>query len=130
MRSHKAFVDLAAFDLGRLVISGILAKLILTPQWWVMLVWVLLFLVRTSNIARECVLGSGISETVPAHTVFWPCISSNVAATQVADMVQLGRLELLFWGVDTCSDPPIRISQKLRKALVKLEKVKRSSRSS
>ena len=35
--------------------------------------------VKTSNIAREAMLGAGFSDKTPAHTVTMACISSNAA---------------------------------------------------
>ena len=35
--------------------------------------------VKTSNIAREAMLGAGFSDRTPAHTVTMACISSNAA---------------------------------------------------
>ena len=52
------------------------------------------------------------------------CISSNVAATNVSDAIQLGNIDMGIAGADTLSDPPIRLSKNLRQALVRLQKAK------
>lgn len=127
MRSHRAYVNLSAYDLGRMALTGLLAKTGIDP---VLLEQVVLGTVihdpLTPNVARECVLGSGIPATVPAYTVSLACISSNMAATNLSDLIRLKRLDVgIFGGTDTCSDPPIRVSAKLRKTLVKLGNVKK-----
>ena len=126
MRSHQAFVDLTPCDLGRFALSGLMAKLPLDPdQVEHVAMGTVIHDPTTSNVARESVLAAGFPVTVPAHTVSLACISSNVAATTVSDMIQNGHIDVaIFGGVDTCSDPPIRISRQLRKTLVRLEKVR------
>lgn len=129
MRSHKAYAKLSAFDLGRFALSGLTAKTGIDPA---IIEHVSMGTVihdpKTPNVARECVLGAGFPATVPAHTVSLACVSSNVAATNLADMIQLKRLKAaIFGGVDTCSDPPIRFSPKLRELMVKMSKVKSAS---
>ncbi len=81
---------------------------------------------HTPNIARESVLAAGLSARVPAHTVSLACISSNMAATQIADMIRLQRISIgIAGGVDTCSDPPIRLSPNFRRALVRWQKIRK-----
>lgn len=126
VRSHQAFVDLSPCDLGRFALTGLLAKINLEPE---LIEYVTLGTVihdpHTPNVARESVLAAGLPVGVPAHTVSMACISSNVAATTVSDMISCGHIDIaIFGGVDTCSDPPIRVSRQVRKALVRLEKVK------
>jgi hypothetical protein len=43
--------------------------------------------VKTSNVAREAMLGAGFSDKTPAHTVTMACISSNQAITSSMGMV-------------------------------------------
>ena len=127
MRSHKAYVNLSAFDLGRFALSGLMSKTALEPDLVEQVTMgTVIHDPKTPNVARECVLGAGLPSVVPAYTVSLACISSNVAATNTADMIRLQRLQIgIFGGTDTCSDPPIRFSPKLRKALVRLGKIKK-----
>ena len=127
MRSHKAYVNLSSYDLGRFAISGLMAKTGLDPELpQQVAMGTVIHDPGTSNVARECILSAGLSPQVPAYTVSLACISSNVAATSLADMVRLKRIDIgIFGGTDTCSDPPIRFSPKLRKALVRLGNIKK-----
>jgi len=81
--------------------------------------------VRTSNLARECGLGAGIPDSVPAHTVTMACISANQAAATAAAMINSGQAEVaVVGGAETMSDVPIRFHKEMRKRLIKLSKYK------
>ena len=124
MHSHKSFSSLSSFDLGSLTLQGILTKTGLdSEQIEHIIMGTVLHEPRTPNIARECLLGAGFSSNIPAHTVSLACISSNVATTEMANMIALGQVKMgIVGGVDTCSDPPIRVSKSMRQKLVKLSK--------
>ena len=79
----------------------------------------------TPNIARESMLGAGLDNSTPAHTISMACITSNMAATTAADQIRLGKCKTaVIGGVDHLSDPPIRVSRNLRQALIRLQKSK------
>jgi acetyl-CoA acyltransferase len=81
--------------------------------------------VKTSNVAREAMLGAGMSDKTPAHTVTLACISSNVAITSAMGMIATGQADVcIAGGVETMSDVPIRFSQNVRKAMLKSTKIK------
>ena len=126
MHSNKALSELSAFDLGSYAIQGLLGKVKIDPaQVEHVIMGTVLHEPNTPNIARECVLASELSSSVPAHTVSLACISSNMAATQMANMITLGQVKMgIVGGVDTCSDPPIRVAKSLRKKLIKMSKTK------
>ncbi len=127
MRSHKAYVSMRACELGRFALSGLIDRTGLDPA---LIEHVVMGTVihdpHTPNVARECVLAAGFPTHVPAHTVSIACISSNMSTTQIADMIRLKRVSIgVSGGVDTCSDPPIRLSPNFRRALVRWQKVKK-----
>jgi acetyl-CoA acetyltransferase family protein len=126
LKSNGAFKDLMAHDLGRIAIAGLLAKTGLDPQAVDLVVMgTVVQEPRTSNLARESMLGAGLPNTTPAFTTTLACISSNVAATSVVDQIQLGRIDVaVAGGAESLSDPPIRLSKNLRQALVKMQKAK------
>lgn len=126
MRSHKAYVSLRACDLGRMALSGLIDKISIPGSAIEHVsMGTVIHDPHTPNIARESVLAAGFPPTVPAHTVSLACISSNMAATQIADMIRLNRISIgIASGVDTCSDPPIRLSPSFRRALVRWQKIK------
>ena len=47
---------------------------------------------RTSNIAREAAINSGVPKGVPAHTVTMACISANQAITTAAEKILAGQV--------------------------------------
>ena len=126
LKSNGAFKNLMSWELGREAIKGLLARSGVEPG--VVDIVVMGSVVqdpRTSNLAREAMLGAGLPVTVPAFTTTLACISANVAATTVADQIQLGRVDVgVVGGAESFSDPPIRLSKNLRQALVKMQKVK------
>jgi len=81
--------------------------------------------VKTSNIAREAALGAGFSDRIPAHTVTMACISSNVAISTCAGLMNAGVYDVcIAGGVEFMSDVPIRHSRKMRQFLLKISKAK------
>jgi acetyl-CoA acyltransferase len=126
LKSNGAFKDLMAHDLGRHALVGLLAKTGLDPALVELVVMGCVVQdPRTTNVAREAMLGAGFANTTPAYTTTLACISSNVAAQNVCDQIRLGQIDLgIAGGAETFSDPPIRLSRNLRQALVKLQKAK------
>jgi acetyl-CoA acetyltransferase family protein len=81
--------------------------------------------VRTSNLARECALGAGLPNGVPAHTVTMACISANQAAATVGGMLLTGQIQMgIAGGAETMSDVPIRLSKPLRARAIASQKAK------
>jgi acetyl-CoA acetyltransferase family protein len=120
MRSGGKFFQMMSHELGNYAINGLINKLGIDPT---SIEYVCMGTVlsdpNTSNVAREIVLESLLSKSTPAHTVTMACISSNIAATTVANMIELGQISGgIAGGVETFSDLPIRLSKKLRKLLI------------
>ena len=126
MRSFNNYQDLSTFDLGRMALAGLRAKMSLDPEEIETVIYgTVAHDPSKPNIARECLLGSGLSERIPAYTVSLACISSNMAATNLAEQITSGRVTAgIIGGVDSCSDPAIRVSKGLRRILVKMSRVR------
>ncbi len=126
IRSLGAFSPIAAHELGRFALNGLLSKISIDPAAikYVSMGSVLVD-PNTTNIAREIVLESSLPISTPAHTVTMACISANAAATTVADRIERGDLDCgIAGGVETFSDLPIRYSKSLRQGLLKLNRAK------
>jgi acetyl-CoA acetyltransferase family protein len=123
MTEHK---DKIAYDLGRDVLRGLVAKTgVDGSDIDYVLMGTVIQEVRTSNLARECAIGAGIPNSVPANTVTMACISSCVAVTNAAEKILAGQANaVIAGGVETFSDVPIRFSKKLREGMLKSQKVK------
>jgi acetyl-CoA acetyltransferase family protein len=126
LKSNGGFKSLMSWELGREAIKGLMAKTGLDPRVVdVVAMGTVVQDPRTSNLAREAMLGAGLPNTTPAFTTTLACISANVAITTVADQIALGRVDVaVAGGAESFSDPPIRLSKNLRQALVKLQKAR------
>ena len=80
---------------------------------------------RDFNLARESVLGSSLHPTTPAYDIQQACGTGLQAAILLSNKIKLGQTESgLAGGVDTASDAPITVSEKLRKKLLKINQGK------
>lgn len=126
-RSGTGYKNLMAYDLGRMVIEGLLARsTVNADQLERVIMGCVIQDVNTSNVARESALGAGVPNSVPAHTVTMACISSNQAATSAVEMIRSGQADIvLAGGVETMSDIPIRLKKDLRQKLLETRKYKK-----
>ena len=75
---------------------------------------------RDHGLTREAVLGSGLSPATPAYDIQQACGTGLEAAILVANKIALGQIECaIAAGVDTSSDAPIALSDRLRQTLVR-----------
>ena len=115
-----------AYDLGRLAISGLLARNnILADEIDHVIMGTVIQEVKTSNVARESALGAGVPNTVSAHTVSMACISSNQAITTGIDLIRTGQATtIIAGGTETMSDIPVRFKKKFRQKVLDARKYK------
>lgn len=113
-----------AVDLQRLAIKSLLTKTALPKdQIDHVICGTVIQEVRTSNIARESAINSGIAPSVGAYTVSMACISSNQAICDAAEKIAAGKADVVIaGGVETFSDVPIRLTRPLRQKLITLPK--------
>ena len=119
-------MDLMAYEIGQLAISGLLAKTGIEKSTIdsVVLGTVITNL-KTSNVAREAALTAGIPHTTPCHTVTQACISANRAIASAIGEIKTGISEVVIaGGVDNTSDTPIGFRREMRKKLFKAQKLK------
>ena len=77
------------------------------------------------NLTRESVLGSALSPQTPAYDVQQACATGLETVVGLANKIRLGQLDsAIAAGVDTTSDAPIAVSDKLRRALLKLSRAR------
>lgn len=125
-RSGTQYVDLMAYDMGRMVLKGLLTRTGLDPASVDRVVMGCVIQdVATSNVAREAALGASIPKQVPAFTVTMACISSNQAITSGVEMIHSGQADIVIaGGTETLSDPPVRVKRSVRKRLFEARKAK------
>lgn len=77
------------------------------------------------NLARECVLGSGLSAYTPAYNVQQACGTSLETCMLVANKIALGQIEVgIGAGVDTNSDLPVVFSRRFAHKMIELSRAK------
>ena len=80
---------------------------------------------RDFNLVRECVLSTTLSPQTPAYDLQQACGTGLEAVMQVANKIALGHIECgIGGGVDTTSDAPIALNEKLRKILLEASRAK------
>ncbi|TCO51375.1 acetyl-CoA C-acetyltransferase [Kribbella antiqua] len=80
---------------------------------------------RDWNMVREVVLGSKLAPTTPAYDVQQACGTGLEAAILVGNKIALGQIDAgIAGGVDTASDAPIAVNDRLRNILLDLNRAK------
>ncbi|GAA1518933.1 acetyl-CoA C-acetyltransferase [Kribbella lupini] len=80
---------------------------------------------RDWNMVREVVLGSKLAATTPAYDLQQACGTGLEAAILVGNKIALGQIDAgIAGGVDTASDAPIGVNDKLRTILLDLNRAK------
>ncbi|MGW1345668.1 acetyl-CoA C-acetyltransferase [Kribbella sp. NPDC002412] len=80
---------------------------------------------RDWNMVREVVLGSKLAPTTPAYDIQQACGTGLEAAILVGNKIALGQIEAgIAGGVDTASDAPIAVNDRLRNVLLDLNRAK------
>lgn len=80
---------------------------------------------RDFNLTRESVLGSRLSAQTPAYDISQACGTGLQAVIAVADKIALGAIDVaVAGGVDTTSDVPLAVSERLRHILLDLNRAK------
>src|ERR1700728_368004 len=80
---------------------------------------------RDFNLTRESVLSSGLAPETPAYDVQQACGTGLETAILVGNKIALGQIESgIAGGVDTASDAPLALNEKLRKILLAARRAK------
>jgi acetyl-CoA C-acetyltransferase len=80
---------------------------------------------RDFNLVREVVLGSRLDKATPAVDLQQACGTGLQATIYIANKIALGQIDVgIAGGVDTTSDAPIAIGEKLRKKLMVVNRAK------
>ena len=80
---------------------------------------------RDFNLTRESVLGSSLAPTTPAYDITQACGTGLEAAILVANKIALGQVESgIAGGVDSASDAPVVVPEKLRRKLLSLNRAR------
>lgn len=80
---------------------------------------------RDFNLVRECVLSTTLAHETPAFDIQQACGTGLEATMLVANKIALGHIECgIAGGVDTTSDAPIAVNEKMRRILLEVSRAK------
>src|SRR2546423_11802783 len=80
---------------------------------------------RDFNLTRECVLGSRLAPETPAYDVQQACGTGLETVILTANKIALGQLDsAVAAGVDTTSDAPMAVNERLRAVLLETNRAK------
>jgi len=83
---------------------------------------------RDFNLTRDAALSSGLAPQTPAYDVQQACATSLETAILVGNKIAMGQIEAgIAGGVDSASDAPIAISERLRRLVLGLNRAKSAS---
>ena len=127
LKANTQFKDLTSYDLARLALKGLVRRTQLTSEMIDRVIMgTVISNMQTSNLAREALLGSGLSHSIPAFTVTQACISANVAISTGVDLIAAGQARaVIAGGAESMSDIPIRYRKRFRQKLVESQKYRK-----
>ncbi|MBY5992965.1 acetyl-CoA C-acyltransferase FadI [Ferrimonas balearica] len=125
-RQATEFHGISALDMGKMVVSELLSRHDLDPKVVDQVVYgQVVQMPAAPNIAREIVLGTGMSVHTDAYSVSRACATSFQSAVNVAESIMAGTVEVgIAGGADSSSVLPIGVSRRLAHALVDLNKAR------
>ncbi|MFB9134822.1 acetyl-CoA C-acyltransferase FadI [Vibrio olivae] len=125
-RQSTAFSAVPAVDLGKMVVSELLARTEIDPKLIEQVVFgQVVQMPEAPNIAREIVLGTGMNIHTDAYSVTRACATSFQSAVNVAESIMAGTIDIgIAGGADSSSVLPIGVSKKLAANLLALSKTK------
>lgn len=126
LRQATGFHGIPAIELGRMVVSELMARSELPPEVIEQLVFgQVVQMPEAPNIAREIVLSSGLGVQTDAYSVSRACATSFQAVANVAESLMAGTISAgIAGGADSSSVLPIGVSKTLARALVDLNKAR------
>ncbi|BET97509.1 acetyl-CoA C-acyltransferase FadI [Xenorhabdus taiwanensis] len=118
-----------AVDLGKAVVNELVIRSGLSPEKIDQLVFgQVVQMPEAPNIAREIVLGAGLSVNTDAYSVSRACATSFQAIANVAESIMAGVVNIgIAGGADSSSVLPIGVTKSLARTLVDMNKAKNLS---
>ncbi len=125
-KAGTSYRELSAVDLAKVCVRELVERSEVDPRWIdVVVMGQVIPSVKVPNLAREVVLGAGLSPGVPAHAVNRACASANQAIVDVALEILAGHAEVgIGGGAESISDVPILHGKRMAQALVEASKAK------
>lgn len=119
VKSGTLFKNLSSLELGKIVTVELLNRTEIDPFDIDKVIFgTVLPSIKTSNLAREISLGSGVPVTTPSFTVTSACASATQAFTDGVSAILSGESDVvLVGGVESISDFPVLFSKSFRNML-------------
>jgi acetyl-CoA acetyltransferase family protein len=126
-RSGTGYHDIMGWEIGRYAVKGLVSKIPMdVNEIGHVIMGTVVADVKTTNVAREIMLGAGLPYTIPAHTNTVACISAGLAIANAANMIICGDADaVIAGGVETFSDPPIKVSEAYRRFILDMTMFKK-----
>ncbi|ACS86375.1 acetyl-CoA C-acyltransferase FadI [Musicola paradisiaca] len=125
-RQATAYHGIPALDLGRMVVAELLVRSGIAPEHVELLVFgQVIQMPEAPNIAREIVLGTGMSARTDAYSVSRACATSFQAVANVAESILAGVVDVgIAGGADSSSVLPVGVSKALARTLLDVSRAK------
>ena len=125
-RSNKEYSNASNQDMLTAAIDGLVARYGLSGErLGSVAAGAVLKHSRDFNLARECVLGSALDPATPAYDIQQACATGMEALSSISNKIKLGQIDAgIAGGVDTTSDAPIAVNDRLRKILLEASRQK------
>ncbi|PML16088.1 acetyl-CoA C-acyltransferase FadI [Vibrio breoganii] len=125
-RQSTELKDVPALDLGKMVVSEMLARTEIDPAMIEQVVFgQVIQMPAAPNIAREIVLGTGMAINTDAYSVTRACATSFQATANVVELILAGNIEVgIAGGADSSSVLPIGVTKSLASNLLALSKAR------
>ncbi len=125
-RSNGAYVDATNQDMLTVALDGLVTRFgLIGEQLGEVVAGAVLKHSRDFNLVRESVLGSRLAPTTPAYDLQQACDTGLQATIAVANKIALGAIEVgVAGGVDTTSDAPVAVNDKLRRVLLEANRAR------
>ncbi|GLP96595.1 acetyl-CoA C-acyltransferase FadI [Paraferrimonas sedimenticola] len=120
------FHGISALDMGKMVVNELIQRAEIDPKIIEQVVYgQVVQMPEAPNIAREIVLGTGMSVHTDAYSVSRACATSFQSTVNVAESIMAGTIDVgIAGGADSSSVLPIGVSKQLARALVDLSKAR------
>jgi len=125
-KAGGVFKDIDADDLGAYAVKELIARTGIHPEKIDQLIFGnVMQTPKTANIARVIAVKAGLPVRIPAHTVNRNCASGMEAISEAAEMIQLGKADVIIaGGTESMSNYPILFRRSMRDFLQNLSKAK------
>lgn len=123
-KQGSALKNLSAMELGRIVVSELLQRIgVAAGEVQQVVYGQVIPSPQVPNIARDIVLGTGMSPSIEAYSVARACATSYQSTVNIAEAIMVGSIDCgISGGAESASNIPLTVSEPLAQALLKANK--------